>query len=214
MARRSEKATGTLNLDSLVDIVSNIVGILVLLAAFMALFGMLSQSSQLPSQAIQLQPEKVMVPWSHSTNKPPVLFILQGNRLMHLDLREFYRNLANIPPGDKPKQTQFKQDGVTIGFFPISNQTYCLVFEPQEKSGETWLQADRDSSSWKKAQLQYPSQSFYYFFWVRDDSFELFRDVRKSLWDANYEVGWKPIGPKSPLEICNGFEGSRGFQPQ
>ena len=203
------------NLDSLVDIVSNIVGALVLLAAFMALFGLINRPAEDSARnPALLQPEKVLVPWSHPTNKVPVLFVIQGNRILSLDLREFYKNLSKLPPTKKPEQSKFRQEGYTINFFPVTNQTYCMVFEPEEGQGETWLQGNRPGSRWAGVLAQYPSESFYYFFWVRDDSFELFRNVRQSLWESNYEVGWKPMNKDSSLEICNGFEGATGFQPQ
>ena len=54
---------GFLNLDSLVDIVSNNVGILVIIAVFMAMFSLLEKSKQLPST---VQPigniEKLKIP--------------------------------------------------------------------------------------------------------------------------------------------------------
>ena len=31
-------------------------------------------------------------------------------------------------------------------------------------------------------------EKYVYFFWVSGDSFELFRDMRGSLWDRNYDV--------------------------
>ena len=51
-------------------------------------------------------------------------------------------------------------------------------------------------------------------FWVDPDSFELFRDLRQSLWDVNFEVGWKPVRRDSPLRYCSGFGQFRSFQPQ
>ena len=86
--RRSDPSF--LNLDSLVDIVSNIVGILVILAAFMALFGLINPAPLLESQRARVAvqpPKKLLVPWSHATNKNSVLFVAQGNRLLRFDLR-------------------------------------------------------------------------------------------------------------------------------
>jgi len=154
------------------------------------------------------------VPWSHATNKVPVLFVIQGNRIIHLDLRAFYRDLATRPATDRPEESKFRHEEFTINFYPVTNQTYCMVFDPQPGKGDTWLQSNRSGSRWNAVKGDYRAESFYYFFWVRDDSFELFREVRKALWGANHEVGWKPLGKDSSMEICNGFEGAPGFQPQ
>ncbi len=216
--RKSKKSGGEMgSMDSLVDIVSNIVGILIILAAFMALFGLvnpanLPDSSQ--SAAMVKPPEKLLVPWSRPTTKNVVLFALRGNRLFHFDMRAFFRELADRPPEQRPVPLAINQPGLKIRFFPVTNQIYCLEFEPGKDAGETWLEASGSSSRWRKVRKLYRPENFYYFFWVANDSFELFRDVRSHLWEERYEVGWKPVSEDSQMEICNGFEGSAGFQPQ
>ncbi len=213
------KKTGTLphNLDSLVDIVSNNLGILIILAAFMALFGLInpldSRETQKPTAKV-VPPKRLLVPWSHATNKNTVLFAIRGNRIVHLDMARFFRELARQPRQERPTHVTIQQEAVKIRFFPVTNQVYCLEFTADKRAGESWLEAGRLGSAWRGVKRRYPPENFYYFFWVSGDSFELFREVRKRLWDAQYEVGWKPIDKQSPLEICNGFEGATGFQPQ
>ena len=155
-----------------------------------------------------------MVPWSHPSNKNPVFFAIRRNRSVHLDMAHFFRELANRSRGSRPEMLTVKQKGMNIRFFPVTNQVYCLEFRPHKNAGESWHRAGRAGSAWKKAAARYPSEKFYYFFWVSGDSFELFRDLRKGLWERQVEVGWKPTGPDEALELCNGFEGSTGFQPQ
>ncbi|MEC8197553.1 MAG: rhodanese-like domain-containing protein, partial [Pseudomonadota bacterium] len=46
-------------------------------------------------------------------------------------------------------------------------------------------------------------------FWVDPDSFELFRDLRESLWERDFEVGWKPVDHATPLQYCSGYSQSR-----
>lgn len=213
------KKSGTLpqNLDSLVDIVSNNLGILIILAAFMALFGITTPPDPLETQkptAQAVPPKRLLVPWSHATNKNPVLFAIRGNRIVHLDMARFFRELAKQPRQERPTPVTIQQEAVKIRFFPVTNQVYCLEFTTGNRAGESWRLAGRVGSAWRGVKRRYPPENFYYFFWVSGDSFELFRDVRKQLWEQQYEVGWKPAMPAETLEICNGFEGSTGFQPQ
>ena len=57
---------GFINLDSLVDIVSNNVGILIILAVFMAMFSLLEKSEQVPTTEQSIENiEKLKIPWSH-----------------------------------------------------------------------------------------------------------------------------------------------------
>lgn len=217
MRRSRANSSPQHNLDSLVDIVSNIVGILVILAAFMALFGLADPatvSSPERGQSLAPQPKKLLIPWSHATNKNAVFYTMQGNRLLHFDLRDFYRKLGKRTQEGKPRPVTIRQAGGSIEFFPVTNQIFCLEFTPRKGKGETLLQTERLGSQWKKTLRDYPPENFYYFFWVASDSFEVFREVRKRLWERQYEVGWKPLARDAAMETCSGFEGSTGFQPQ
>ena len=66
----------------------------------------------------------------------------------------------------------------------------------------------------KKLMKKYPPEENYFFFWVNPDSFEMFREIRISLWDLNYEVGWKPIRIETTLRYCSGVGQAREFLPQ
>lgn len=216
MPRHRKKQQGPQNLDSLVDIVSNNVGMLVILAAFMALFGLFNGVKADRKETTQRPPakKKLQVPWSHSTNKNPVLFTIKGNRVFHLDMRTFYQNLSKTKTPTNPEPVVLEQPLLRVRFFPVTNQIFCMEFFPLKGAGETWLQATQPVSDWKKVMDTYDPNSFFYFFWVAGDSFELFRDVREVASKSQYEVGWKPIVKEGPLELCNGFEGSAAFQPQ
>jgi hypothetical protein len=214
--RKSRPSLGqTMNLDSLVDIVSNNVGILIILAAFMALFALMNpraeESGALPRQR---PPKKLLVPWSHPTNKHHLFLAVHENRIQFFDLRQFFVELAGKEASGPPQPLTVQQKGLQVRFFPVTNQVYCLEFKPGAGQGENWLEAQRPDSAWQTVLRQYPPERYVYYFWVTGDSFELFRQLRKTLWDRQYEVGWKPIGKDRPLEVCNGFEGSTTFEPQ
>ena len=206
-----------MNLDSLVDIVSNIVGILVILAAFMALMTLVNpvhKNRNANPRTLRKIPEKLLVPWSHPTNKNHLFLALRENRIHVFDLRDFYLELSTSKIGMTRAPISIEQPDHTIRFFPVTNQVYCLEIKSTPNAGEKWLQAQQPLSKWKQALAQFPPERFVLFFWVGTESFELFREIRKNLWKRNYEVGWKPAHKTDPLEICNGFEGSTAFQPQ
>lgn len=217
MRKTEQSRWETLNLDSLVDIVSNNVGILVILAAFMALLTLAepaldSQSSTgIPRER---PPKKLLVPWSHPTTKHHLFLAIRDNRVQFIDLRPFYKELQTRNPRAKPEPISIDQNGLRIRFFPVTNQIYCMEFNTLRGFGENWLQAQRSQSRWQAMLRDFPRERYILFFWVSGESFELFRQVRKTLWDAQYEVGWKPIRKEAPMEVCNGFEGSTTFRPQ
>ena len=206
-----------IGLDSLVDIVSNNVGILIILAAFMALYAMLNPIRQEQAEGPKVEnrpPEKLLIPWSHPTNKNHLLFVLHGNRVQHLDMKKFFVDLAQRAPSANPEPLNFKGEGVDIRFFPVTNQIFCMEYAPHKGAGENWLEAEQAGSRWRTLLGRYTPENYVLFFWVTPDSFELFREIRQNLWEAQYEVGWKPAEPGKPLEVCNGFEGATSFSPQ
>ena len=216
MLRRNEKTAGV-NLDSLVDIVSNNVGILIILAAFMALFALLNPGNLTQKTAQPLLPPptlKLKVPWAHPTTKTPVYFAMHGGRIQHLDMKQFYKALSGKKPGSKPEPVEISQKSLDIRFFPVTNQIYCMEFEPHTGAGETLRQAKAPGSEWNRVLSAFSPERFTFHFWVRGDSFSQFREIREDLWKRQIEVGWKPVLPKAPMETCNGFERATGYQPQ
>jgi biopolymer transport protein ExbD len=216
MRKRGSAASQRMNLDSLVDIVSNNVGILVLLAVFMALFALIDPRTQSAPAAARQEPvpEKILVPWSHPTNKQHLFLSVQENRIQYFDMRQFFLELSKRNLTGPPTPVTIAQQGVEVRFFPVTNQVYCLEFRPSGGQGENWLEAQRAGSTWQRVLRDYPAERYVYYFWVSGDSFELFRQLRKSLWERQIEVGWKPALRKQPLEVCSGFEGSTTFEPQ
>lgn len=217
MRKSRHKRNIVLGLDSLVDIVSNTVGILLILAVFMALLAQID----LPGEdAREVQPQlerpvqRLLIPWAHATHKNAAFFHLKGNRVQVIDLAAFYEKLAERErlPGDIP--LLIEQPGLETRFYPVTNYVYCLEFRPTGETGETLLEMRKPGSDWQQARSRHSAERFFYFFWVAGDSFEMFREIRESLWEQNVEVGWKPVRDKQPLEICNGFDDSRSFQPQ
>ena len=83
-----------LNLDSLVDIVSNNVGILVILAVFMAVFSLMDKREKVSSEEQpDQQIEKLKIPWSHVSQKNSLLVLLHDDRLLYLDRALVYMRL-------------------------------------------------------------------------------------------------------------------------
>lgn len=217
MRKQRHARTSVIGMDSLVDIVSNTVGILVILAVFMALMSRLtlrSAETAIPTVPLEEPPQRILVPWSHATNKTAVFAYAERNRLHVLDLRELYARLAEESPRLGNRPIDLNLPGMAAKFYPVTNLVYCLEFFPKQGYGETPAQMKAAGSQWQAALADYPPEKFYYFFWVAGDSFELFRTLRDELWNRQVEVGWKPVRAGQSLEICNGFDGSTAFQPQ
>jgi len=97
---------GFINLDSLVDIVSNNVGILIILAVFMAMFSLLEKSEQVPTTEQSIENiEKLKIPWSHVSQKNNLLLLLRNDRLLFFDRALVYQRLKKYLSGKDPLPT-------------------------------------------------------------------------------------------------------------
>jgi len=206
---------GLLNLDSLVDIVSNNVGILVVLAVFMAMFSLLKKSEQTPQKEQPFENiEKIKIPWSHASQKNNLLFLLRDDRILYLDRALVYQNLKKYLAGKETLPKRISLNQYSIKLTTGSGHAHCLEFLPLPGSGQWWHQLSENDGLLQNLMKKYPPEENYFFFWVDPKSFDLFREIRGSLWSQHFEVGWKPVRKESTLRYCSGNDQARSFQPQ
>ena len=206
---------GLLNLDSLVDIVSNNVGILVIMAVFMAMFSLLEKNEQAPEKEQPFENiEKIKIPWSHASQKNNLLFLLKDDRILYLDRALVYQNLKKYLSGKDALPKQISLDQYTIKLTTGSGHAHCLKFLPSHGAGQWWHQFSQKEGLLQSLMKKFPPEENYFFFWVDPKSFDLFREIRESLWSQRFEVGWKPVRSESVLRYCSGNDQARSFQPQ
>ena len=204
-----------LNLDSLVDIVSNNVGILVILAVFMAVFSLMDKREQVSSEEQpEKQIEKLKIPWSHASQKNSLLILLRDDRLLYLDRALVYQRLKKYLSGNDPLPTEFSLDQYSIKLTVGGRHTHCIEFLTSPATGEWWHKFSRHGGLMQTLMKKYPPEQNYFFFWVDPDSFDLFREIRKTLWEQRFEVGWKPVREESSLRYCSGDPQSGRINPQ
>ena len=95
------------------------------------------------------------------------------------------------------------------GDFP--NEPAVLI-RPRPSVGETFAEADKPGSAFRKRLLTIDKNRDVVFLGVRPDSFELFRELREVLQKDGYQVGWLPdekpillphpkrLGPGTPFK--------------
>ena len=204
-----------LNLDSLVDIVSNNVGILVILAVFMAVFSLMDKREQVSSEEQpHKQIEKLKIPWSHTSQKNNLLVFLHDDRLLYLDRALVYQRLKKYLSGKEPLPTELSLDQYSIKLTVGGRHTHCIEFLPSPAAGEWWHNFSRHGGLMQTLIKKYPPEQNYFFFWVDPDSFDLFREIRGTLWGQRFEVGWKPVREESVLRYCSGDAQSGRINPQ
>jgi len=222
MRKKTPQFDSSLNLDSLVDIVSNSVGILIILAVFTALLTLTpaSPEKEKTPEAETEVTEKIRIPWSHISQKKSILFVIQNNRVLYLDQNKVYSTLKQKLSGNSSNfLSRLELEGYAVTLKPQSSQTHCLEFHPDPDAGEWWYQANTGKGAISRLINESLPEDRYFFFWVDEKSFELFRSIREFMWNHNFEVGWKPVklGRQDsvlPLQYCVGFTRSLSFQPQ
>ncbi|MBT91403.1 MAG: hypothetical protein CL921_07615, partial [Deltaproteobacteria bacterium] len=158
--------------------------------------------------------EKKRIPWSHSSQKSSLLFVLQDNRLLYLDRVAAYRSFQSELDGESELPLKANLDGYHVELTAQSSQNHCLQFFPEAGAGQWWGEVSR-ADGWLTRLLAEKSPSEeYLFFWADGASFELMREIREWTWDQRYEVGWKPITERSGLRFCTGLGRSLSFRPQ
>ena len=139
------------NLDSLVDIVSNNVGILVILAVFMAMFSLLEINEQVISKTQSTENiEKLKIPWSHVSQKNILLIFLRSDRLLYLDRTLVYQRLKKYLSGSEPLPKHINLDQFSIELTVGSGHAHCIKFLPSPRAGQWWHQFSQRNGVMKK----------------------------------------------------------------
>ena len=204
------------NLDSFLDVLTNIVGVLI----FVSLFASLAANGGAPKTHLTIQ-----TPLASTTDKEPLWFEIQNNKVSYLNLRQI-RNKeielsGSLPNCNKPssgdsaslsnyqscllsilgRQSNFRVDTDSYQVRTV-DQGVSLLFEPLSNNiGETATQLTTVNSAYKQVLSKSNPNKDYLAFIVRPDSFEAFRDARKQAWEAGYEVGWEPLEQDAPIKI-------------
>jgi hypothetical protein len=203
--------------DALTDIVSNLLGGMVILTACVGLVAAVRSSPLSPAGSASARREAAMtvtVTWPKATTKNAVFASAEDGRFQVLDLTPMYTLLLKDPYPRRLKPVDVDEPGAAIRFYPITNDAYCFRFQPRSGAGEPLGLVRSPGSAWQQARKRFPGNRFTFFFWVTPDSFDAFREVREDLRQDGVDVDWKPVAPGTPLEICQGVDGSSGLEPQ
>lgn len=205
------------NLDSFLDVLTNIVGVLI----FVTIFASLSATGGGGSKTHVT----IQTPLASPTKKEALWFEIQNKKVSHLNLRQVREKelelSGSLPNCNKPaaidpaSQSNYQSCLLSIlgrqSNFSVDTENYrvktvdegvSLLFEPLANNiGETTTQLTAANSAYKQVLSQSNPKKDYLAFIVRPDSFEAFRAARKEAWKAGYEVGWEPIEQEAPIKI-------------
>lgn len=188
-----------INVDSLTDIVSNSVGILIIFAVINLIHD--------NNKTYELE-----IPIEHETELKPAYIISKDDRLLLLNTEQVFSNAA---------QQTSKGAAANKRIFDLEYQGLFAQIDPETgisfhaRDTEDWAKftdlEKRDSELQKLLNTIDPSQYFAYFF-VYDETnlgstagsgYESFRMARKYLKSRQVKSGWQPVNGEYPPSICD-----------
>lgn len=210
MGKKDSGGDASINLDSFLDIMTCLVGVLVLIIILTGV------------DAAQI---KVLIPtpMAHETNKRPVFFECRGNELYHIALDDINRQaneklkeIAEVSEGDTRKMlsilenTSIETDAYNIdlsyalvGQFALKPKDDAAGYKLQDALGET-------EEDWYGSRLgQIDNDKQIVTFLVRDDSFLVFKKARALAWLQRIQVSYELLDIEDPIKF--GLGGRRSL---
>jgi hypothetical protein len=200
MSRRRHASSVALSLDSFLDIVTNVAGVLILVAVVTVLSaGDVSMS--------------LGTPILHAANEGAarILFECRAGRISRLPEREFTREIERLSKElgeqgltqdavEKMLDSGTLRDAAYRVRLRVTNGAPMFLFEPRyAEQGETVGEIKLGSSEYRRyLSLLNPKLDYLYFI-VREDGFDVFREARKVAAKLGLQVGWYPKQSREPL---------------
>lgn len=194
MARRKKGDASGLKLDSFSDIITNVLGILIFLGV---MFSLTSSGAKFI----------VRTPRVQDTKRKPVFFECRKGQLFFVDkdgiwsdLDRKVTRLLKYDPDMALGEISSRLAGEQIGnpYYLLDQNKFfeenLISLMPREGvKGETIKDLQKPDSTFHEIiQNLHAGEDFVYFF-VKPDSFEIFRIARSYVWDKDFHVGWHPL---------------------
>ena len=188
-----------ISLDSLTDIVSNSVGILIIFAVINLIHD--------DSKTYQLE-----IPLEHETELSPVFFISKDDRILKMDTDTIFAN-ATLQATSKAAANKrlFSLDYFGL-LGKIDDEKGISFFVQDTNEWPQFIELEQRNSSLRTSLEKIdPKKQFSYFF-VYDNTeegssagsgFEAFRKTREYLKTRFIKSGWQPVNSESPANICD-----------
>jgi len=188
-----------ISLDSLTDIVSNSVGILIIFAVINLIHD--------DSKTYQLE-----IPLEHETELSPVFFISKNDRILKMDIDTLFANATlQATSNAAANKRLFSLDYYGL-LGKIDDEKGISFFAQDTGEWPEFVELEQRNSSLRESLKTIdPKKQFAYFF-VYDNTedgsssgsgFEAFRKTREYLKARFIKSGWQPVNSESPANICN-----------
>ncbi len=193
-----------INVDSLTDIVSNSVGILIIFAVINLIHD--------NNKTYELE-----IPIEHETELRPAYIISKDDRLLVLNTEEVFANAAQEAGKGAAANKRIFDLGYQGLFGQIDDQKGISFHARNTEDWPKFSELSTSDSDLQKQLSQIDPKEYFAYFFVYDETapgstsgsgFESFREARKYLKHRQVKSGWQPVSADYPPSICDSGYGS------
>lgn len=194
-----------ISLDSLTDIVSNSVGILIIFAVINLIHD--------NNKTYQLE-----IPLEHVTELSPVFFICKDDRILAMDTDTLFSNATlQATRGAAVSKRIFSLDYFGL-LGKIDTENGISFYARDTNEWPEFHDLEKRNSKLRESLGNIDSKKQFAYFFVYDSSedgsttgsgFEAFRSAREYLKARQVKSGWQPVNSEAPANICDSRYGGR-----
>ena len=196
-----------ISLDSLTDIVSNSVGILIIFAVINLIHD--------NNKTYQLE-----IPIEHRTELSPAFFIIKNDSILAMDTDILFSNATlQATRGAATNERLFALDYFDI-LGKINEGKGVSFYARDTSKWPTFKELGKGNSKLTKTLNTLDAKTQFAFFFVYDSNdsddqstsasgFEAFREAREYLKTRRIKTGWRPVNDEAPANICKDHFGKR-----
>lgn len=178
-----------IDLSALVDIISNIAGMMILLAC-VALF--VRQKSDSPTSLKEISAKPISFPLAYIPNKRSLTLCLRYGNLYELPEKELLESVSDKTVNHETvKWLTLSKNGVDASIEVTPTFTgFRFEYKLDEKGGTSLNSPQNTVEALDRIIKEFPPEKFFYVFHTWPENFAEFREIREYLLESGVEVGW------------------------
>lgn len=174
----------------LVDIISNVAGMMILLACLALIF----RQEAGPGQKAEELAKPISFPLAYIPDKRSVTICLKDGKLYDLPEDTLLHKISEeVQSGEPIEYIELADQGVQARLQLAPTATgYRFLFKLQPDGGIPLSDPSQITKTLRDLLAKYPSDTFFYVIHSWPDEMENYREIREFLHEEGVEVGWMP----------------------